>query len=292
MRKTFFLLLIAFTVSCGRQANQTDKRIITVSIAPFKYFVEAIGGDDFTVNVMVSPGADPHTYEPYPDQVTKLGKSSAYISNGYMGFEKTWLSRYHEINKSMKMLTLGENVNLISSDGQHNRNHGEWVDPHFWISPKSGLVIASSVKDLLCDLNPGHCEQYESNYQTLVKKIDDLDIKARKIFSGLKKRSFLIYHPDLSYLARDYNLDQVPVEYEGKEPSPLRMKELIDLAKKDNLKTIFVQREFDSRNAETIAEQVGAEVKIIDPLSEEWLKTTSDIISSVYDSLVESSKQP
>ena len=292
MRKTFSLLLIAFAISCGRQAKQPERKIITVSIAPFRYFVEAIGGNDFTVNIMVSPGADPHTYEPYPEQVTKLVRSAAYISNGYMGFEKTWLRRFYEINKSMKTLSLGEKVNLITSGNQHNKEHGEGVDPHFWVSPKSGFIIASSVKNLLCDLNPGHREQYEKNYQSLIKKISDLDKKAQLEFSGLNERSFMVFHPDLSYLARDYDLNQIPVEYEGKEPSPVRMKELIDLAIKDNLKTVFVQREFDARNAQTIAKQIGAKVIIIDPLSDEWLETTSNIISSVYNSLVESSKKP
>jgi zinc transport system substrate-binding protein len=289
MRKYFVLLLIAFTVSCGRQGPKPPGKIITVSIAPFKYFIDEIGGGDFIVNIMVPPGADPHIYEPSPEQIIKLSKSVGYISNGFMGFEMTWLDRFYEINSKMKKLTLGEKINLIVSD-HHNGDKVERVDPHFWVSPKSGLLIASSVKVFLCELNPSQSKKYESNYRDLIKKITDLDLKAEQLFSGVRNRSFMVFHPDLTYLARDYGLEELAIESEGKEPSPARMKYLIDLARAKKLKTIFAQKEFDTRNAKTIAAQIGAEIEIIDPLAGDWLKTTSHIITAVYNSLTGSAK--
>jgi zinc transport system substrate-binding protein len=100
----------------------------------------------------------------------------------------------------------------------------------------------------------------------------------------------MIYHPNLAYIARDYALQEIPVEYEGKEPSASRMRELIDLARTDHLKTIFVQREYDTKNARVIAEETGASIVIIDPLSEEWEKSTLEIIDALHKSLLESSK--
>ena len=82
----------------------SGNKIITVSIAPFKYFVEEIAGNDFTVNIMVPAGADPHIYEPFPEQINKLRKSVAYISNGYLGFEMNWLDRFYETNRAMKTI--------------------------------------------------------------------------------------------------------------------------------------------------------------------------------------------
>jgi len=107
MRKLFFFLIICFTISCGHDVADSGNKIITVSIAPFKYFVEEIAGNDFTVNIMVPAGADPHIYEPFPEQINKLRKSVAYISNGYLGFEMTWLDRFYETNRTMKRLSLG-----------------------------------------------------------------------------------------------------------------------------------------------------------------------------------------
>ena len=290
MRKIFFLLLICFAISCGRGGNDSGNKIITVSIAPFKYFVEEIAGNDFTVNIMVPAGADPHTYEPFPGQISKLRKSVAYISNGYLGFEMNWLDRFYETNRTMKKLSLADGINPIVSSSQHKGGHIEGADPHYWVSARCALIMASSVKELLNELNPSQKVKYEENYQALISKIQEVDRKARELFSDIPNRCFMIYHPNLAYVARDYGLEEIPVEFEGKEPSPSRMKELIDRARKENIKTIFVQREYDTKNAKAIAGEIGAEITLIDPLSENWQKSTTDIINALYKSLLENSK--
>lgn len=289
MRNFYFLLILTFLVSCGRQGHDTGEKIITVSIEPFKYFVEAIAGNDFTVNVMVPAGADPHIYEPFPDQINKLRRSVGYISDGYLGFEMIWLKRFYETNPTMKKLSLSKNIDLIVSDHNHDTEHTENADPHYWMSPECGMIMAQSVKDFLSELNPSKKQIYEVNYHSLVLKIQELDKKARQLFSDVPKRAFMIFHPNLGYLAKDYNLIEIPLEFEGKEPSPSRMKDMIDIAREDGIKTIFVQMEYDAKNAKVVADEIGAEIKIIDPLSEDWLKSTTDIINSLYISLTENS---
>jgi zinc transport system substrate-binding protein len=261
--------------------------MITVSIAPFKYFIEEIAGDDFTVNIMVPPGSNPHIYEPYPEQITRLRRSEAYISNGFLGFEETWLDRFYEINKTMIKISLGDKINPIASGHQHEGRHAEGADPHYWVSPKCAKTMASSVKDLLCGLNPAQKQKYELNYNKLLSKITGIDSLAGSLFQGDTGRTFMIYHPNLGYLARDYGLVEVPVEFEGKEPPPSRLKELIDLAMEENISTIFVQKEYDSRNAKAIAKEIGGTVTVIDPLSEEWLTTTKEIITELHKSFTE-----
>jgi zinc transport system substrate-binding protein len=290
MKIIFCFVLSVFIISCGHQVNDAGSRIITVSIAPFKYFVEEIAGDDFKVNVMVPAGSNPHIYEPFPEQINKLRRSVAYISNGYLGFEMTWLDRFYETNKTMKKLSLGDKIDLLASGHGHEGNYVEGADPHYWVSPKCAMIMASSVKEFLCQLNPSQKQKYEANYDGLVVKINEIDKKAQELFSGMQNRSFMIYHPNLGYLARDYGLEEIAVEFEGKEPSPSRLKELIDRARKDGLKTIFVQREYDTKNARAIANEIGGAIRIIDPLSGDWPKTTSDIIDAVHNSLIESSK--
>ena len=286
MRKIFYFLIIVFLISCCRQGSDTGVHIITVSIAPFKYFVEEIAGDDFKINIMVPAGANPHIYEPFPEQINKLRKSVAYISNGYLGFEMTWLDRFYEINKTMKRLSLGDKIDPLISGHHHEGDHVEGADPHYWVSPKCALIIASSVRELLCELNPLQKQKYEANYQNLVLKIQEVDKKASELFSGVQNRSFMIYHPNLGYLARDYGLEEISVEFEGKEPPPSRMKGLIDRARKDMLKIVFVQREYDTKNAKAIASEIGGEIRIIDPLSEDWQKATIDIINALHNSLI------
>jgi zinc transport system substrate-binding protein len=144
------------------------------------------------------------------------------------------------------------------------------------------MVMAGAVRDFLCKLNPEHIEIYNINYQKLALDISKLDKKAEELFAGYKGKQFMIYHPNLGYLARDYSIAEVPVEFEGKEPPPSRMRFLIDLAREKGMKTIFVQKEYDTKNARAIADETGAKIVIIDPLSEDWLKATSDIIDAVY----------
>jgi zinc transport system substrate-binding protein len=277
-------------MSCGRNGTDSGNEIITVSIAPFKYFIEEIAGNDFTVNIMVPAGADPHTYEPFPEQINRLRKSVAYISNGYLGFEMNWLNRFYETNRSMKRLSLGDKIDPLTSVHHHEGGHTEGADPHYWVSPKCACVMASSVKGLLCELNPSQKQKYEANYQLLISKIREVDNKAKELFSDVQNKCFMIYHPNLANIARDYGLEEIPVEFEGKEPPPSRMRELIDRARKDNLKTIFVQREYDTKNAKAIAGEIGAQIILIDPLSENWQKSTTDIIDALHKSLIESSK--
>jgi zinc transport system substrate-binding protein len=290
MRKTFFFLITVLFISCGRNSSDQGNKIITVSIAPFKYFVEEIAGNDFKVNIMVPAGADPHTYEPFPEQINKLRKSAGYISNGYLGFEMNWLDRFYETNPTMKKLSLGEGIDPLASEHHHEGGHLEGADPHYWVSPRCALVIAGSVREFLTELNPLQKQKYETNYQLLISKIKEVDARAKELFSSAPSKGFMIYHPNLAYIARDYGLEEIPVEFEGKEPTPFRMKELIDRARKDNLKTIFVQVEYDTKNAKAIAGEIGAKIILIDPLSENWQKSTLDIINALHNSLVENSK--
>ena len=278
--------MFALILSCGRR-SVTGERIITVSIGPFKYFVEAICGDKFTVNVMVPAGANPHIYEPFPEQINKLNRSIAYISNGYLGFEMTWLDRFYEMNRRMKKLSLGDYIDPIKPSHQDKDQHYEAADPHYWISPVCAMKMASSIKDFLIELDPGSRYQYDKNYQTLLDRIKEVDTRAKGLGADGGKRAFMIYHPNLAYLARDYGLEEIPVEYDGKEPTPSRLMDLIDRAKKDNLKIILVQREYDTKNTMAIADETGARVEVIDPLSEDWYSSTCEII----DILKESFKQ-
>lgn len=281
MNRLIIIFLFIPLISCGRKGNEPEKKIITVSIAPFKYFVEAVAGNEYEVNVMVPAGSNPHIYEPYPVQVSKLRKSVAYISNGFLGFETTWLDRFYQINDKMKKLSLGQSIEPIKSEHAHEGEHVEGVDPHYWVSPLCAYKMAFSVKLFLSELNPVNAPQYESGYQALISKIKLADDRAKELSPTAAGKSFMIYHPNLAYLARDYGLEEIAVEYEGKEPPPSRMKYLIDLARERDLKIILVQKEYDKKNARAISEETGARLVIIDPLSEDWYASVIQIIESL-----------
>lgn len=289
MKRISFFLLILLFFSCGRR-NDSEGRIISVSIAPFRYFVEEISGGTFKVNVMVPAGASPHIYEPVPDQISKLRRSDAYVSNGFLGFEETWLDRFYEINRDMKKISLADNIDLIESEHHHEGEHSERADPHYWVSPLSAFKMASSVKELLTGLDPGNRQYYQENHEILLRKISEVDSMARELSSPEGNRAFMIYHPTLGYLARDYGLEEISFEQEGKEPSPSMLMQLIDRAREENLKVILVQREYDVRNAQVIANETDAVIKVIDPLSEDWYAAMVEIIRVLKDSFEEEPK--
>jgi zinc transport system substrate-binding protein len=282
-----YTLLFFLFLSCGRNADNDNRPVITVSIAPYKYFIEKIAGDDFKINIMVPSGANPHIYEPVPHQISGLRKSEAYVGNGFLGFEITWLDRFCEVNKTMKLLLLGDNIDPIEPHS-HDDDEAETADPHYWVSPDCAKIMAKNLKEFLVALKPERSGFYEANYAKLDSVIDNIDNEARRLFSSCAKRAFMIYHPNLGYLARHYNLEEISVEYEGKEPSPSRLKYLIDRARDEKLKIIFVQKEYDTKNAQSIANEIGANVMIIDPLSEDWESAMREIIELMYKSLTES----
>jgi zinc transport system substrate-binding protein len=287
-KKLLALAIFLMMCSCNGSRSVSDQPIVTVSIPPFMYFVEKIGRHDFAVNVMVPSGSNPHIYEPVPSQIDKLSKSKAYISNGFLGFEQTWLNKFYEINKTMVRLSLGDDIDPIISAHNHEGTPSEGADPHYWVSPKCAIKMASAVKRLLCDLNPQDGKMYESNYDSLMSVIEGVDRFATELFSEDAGSSFMIYHPNLAYLARDYGLQEISVEFEGKEPTPSRLKRLIDLARERKIKTIFVQKEYDTKNAKAIAGEIGADIEIIDPLSADWYKSTVNMITALHNSIEKS----
>lgn len=277
-RITFLLIPVMFLFSCGGR-NEPGTRTVSVSIAPFKYFVDEISGGSFEVNVMVPAGANPHIYEPFPGQIAALRKSEAYISNGFLGFEMAWLERFYEINRNMKKLSLGDSIEPLEADHDHPGEHSERADPHYWMSPKCAMKMAGAVKDLLISLDADRSGEYNVNYMRLLEKIVAADSMAAELSLIPGSGKFMIYHPNLAYLARDYGLTEIAVEHDGKEPSPSRLRDLIDIAGREKIKTILVQKEYDPRNAEAVAGETGAKVVAIDPLSADWYSTVTGIIS-------------
>ena len=287
MKNIFISLLFIILFSgCMQQNGDEDaagREIITVSIEPFRFFTTAIAGDHYRINVIVPPGASPATYEPPPGVIRDLGDSDLMIINGYLGFELAWMDRIINTNEEIEVLNLSESQDLIAADShRHGDNiHYTGVDPHFWVSPVRARIIAKDIKDFLISNDPGREKEYNSNYLELDSIIRDTDSYLGSLFDTLDKRSFMIFHPSLSYLAKDYGLEQIAVETGGKEPSPSELKRIIDRGREKDIRTIFIQREFDKRNAVLIGDETGAETVVIDPLSSDWITSVRNIAEEI-----------
>lgn len=274
------LLLAACTGCSSKSSNgEAEKPIITVTIEPQRYFTEAIAGDKFTVISMVPKGSSPETYDPIPQQLVSLGDSKAYFRIGYIGFEQTWMDRLMNNTPHIQVFDTSKGIDLILSSDDSCQGHGHSshdghmhaVEPHVWNSTTNALILAGNTYKALTTLDKENEAYYRARYDSLCHRIQHTDTLIRQRLSAPDAtKSFMIYHPALSYFARDYGLHQISIEESGKEPSPAHLKELIDLCKAENVQVIFVQPEFDKRNAETIAQQTGTRVVPINPLSYEW----------------------
>ena len=271
MRKFIYILIILCLSACKPSAQSEQKPTITVTLEPLRYFTEAIAGDQYQVVSMVPKGSSPETYDPTPQQLVALNKSQAYFRIGHIGFEQTWMDRLASNSPQLKFFDTSEGLDLIRTAGhQHGDHyHAGGVEPHVWNSANNAIILAENIYQALCELDASHQSYYKERLDTLKQAIQQTDQTIRELLQKAD-RTFLIYHPALSYFARDYGLKQISIEEEGKEPSPAQLKTLIETCRKENIHVIFVQQEFDIRNAQLIADELGVTIIPINPLSYDW----------------------
>lgn len=277
--KNYLYLSVLLYLIIGCNSTNDNKDVISVTIEPQRYFVEKIVGDKFEVNTIVPAGTSPETYDPTPSQMVDLGRSRLYFKVGYLGFENAWGHTLEENNVDVKIINSSVNIKLIEGD-EHSIEIGEFdehdghshhgVDPHIWSSPKSALIMAENMLNALVVADVENQKYYRDNYKLLEEEIIETDRRINELLENASVKSFIIYHPALGYFARDYGITQYSIEFEGKKPSPQQLKEMIDFVNTQGIKTIFVQKGFDMKNAESLANEVQASIHSIDPLSYNW----------------------
>ena len=272
---SFFMSFIAIS-----SVSAADKTKVFVSIVPQKFFVEQIGKDLVEVQVMVAPGASPHTYEPKPAQMAAISKSEIYFSIG-VPFEKTWLKKIASANPKMKIVPTEQGIQKIpmaahrhDEEKDHKKeshDHGV-LDPHVWLAPHLVMIQARHILTALQEVDPAHHSVYDANYKAFITMLVDLDGEMRGILAGKRGFQFMVFHPAWGYFAQAYGLKQAPIEIEGKEPKPAQLKKLIDHAREHDIRVIFVQPQFSSKSAEQVAKEIGCQVVFVDPLALNWAK--------------------
>lgn len=283
------LVFLLLTASCTPPGTG-EKKLIIVSILPQKYFVEQIAGNDFDIEVLVTPGASHETYDPTPQQMVRLGQAVLWIKNGHLAFEEQWEPKFLSTHGGLKIADWSKGIVLISGVHHHHdiegtEKHEIGIDPHYWLSPRQALMLAKNTADALSQINPNKKDEYQQNFIRLSARLRTLDSLATNQLAPFRGRSFMIFHPALTYFARDYGLNQIAIEKGGNAPTARGLREFIDLAKKDQIKVILIQKEFDRENAETIAREIGARVVPFNPMAEDWAENIEEIIRLMHDAL-------
>jgi zinc transport system substrate-binding protein len=266
---------------------------VAVSVPPQAYLVERIGGPRVRVEVMIPPGASESTYSPNPRQMVALSRARLYVRVGHPAFLfepqsiDPFLAGHPEIrvvdmSRGMDLILTGEAEGGPAPAGFFG-GHGEEKDadghahpagdPHVWVAPATVRVAARNVERALEEIDPAHAALYRENLGHLLADIDTLDreIRAELAPVASSKRSFMVYHPSWGYFAREYGLRQIAVEAGGREPSARQLIALVEEARREGVRAIFVQRGFARKSAEVIAAEIGGRVVEVDPMDRDWL---------------------
>ena len=290
--------------ACGDK-RQRAERMISVTIEPQRYFAERIAGEHFAIHCVVPAGQSPETYDPTPQQMVQIGQSEAYLRIGSIGFELAWMKAISENNPNLQIFDLSQGMPLLqgeeeaeeehehdhaheaAAEAEHHHHHHGGVDPHIWSSIQGARIVAQNTLTALQTLDPTNAETYNANYQQVVALIDSTEAIINTLLKPLAHRSFIIYHPALTYLAAEYELEQLCIEMEGKEPSPAQLKTLVETAQAHHTKVVFVQQEFDQKNAELIAKETGCQLTPINPLAYDWSREMIRIAKALADGEVD-----
>jgi zinc transport system substrate-binding protein len=206
-----------------------------------------------------------------------------------MPFEQIWMERFKAAAPDTQIVDTAACVERLAMAGAHAdegvKVGNQLLDPHIWLSPSLVKQQATAIYETLAKIDCAHQAEYKANLDTFLADIDQLDKDIRARLKDVQGRKFIVFHPAWGYFARDYRLEQIPIEVEGQEPSAADMARLIEQARQDKIKVIFAQPEFSSRAAETIAGEIGGKVLLISPLDPDWLENMRKVADAFAEAL-------
>ena len=265
---------------------------VFVSVPPQAFLVEKVSGGHVRASVLVGPGQNPHTYEPTPRQLAALEEARAFFYTG-MPFEAPVLHKLSclggkieaiDMRRGVRPRTLTPDEENADDGGAHGHAKGE-PDPHVWLNPRNASIMAANACEALQRLDPAHAAEYAKNLQALQAELDALDKRLTAELGPFKGTAFYVYHPAFGYFAEAYGLKERPVEIGGKEPSARQLAELIDQAKKEGVRVIFVQPQFSAKSAETVADAIGGAVIPMDDLAFDYIANLQHVADAVRDAM-------
>lgn len=298
----FVYLITLFLGACNNDSAQSEKYF--VSILPQKFFVEKVVSDKYEVDVLVKPGESPATYEPTTKQMIALSKAKALFTIG-VPFEHAIIPKLKVQYPHLEILATDKNITKIKPasfmelfhkdhdhekhNEEHNKshNHSEGLDPHIWLSPTLVKQQVVNIAEYFINAYPQDADFFKANRDKFIGELNQVSQEIKDIFSTAESREFLCFHPAWGYFAQDFDLKQIPIEIEGKEPTPQEQEKIIKFAKDRKIKVIFVQAQFDQNIAKAVANNIEGQVILIDPLAEDYLTNLKIIANKLAQSMVE-----
>jgi|LakMenEpi03Aug12_release.lakeMendotaPanAssembly.Ray.scaffolds.fasta_scaffold120744_3 zinc transport system substrate-binding protein len=277
------LFFIFFACAFFNSLAAAQSHYVLVSVAPYKCFVEKIAGDTVKVGLMVPAGASAHTYEPTPKEMMAASTADLWFLIGE-SFEARAVEAIQSHHPSIQLVDLRQNVDLISADPNHRHEgccHKNCQDLHIWLSPKQAQIQAKAIAEALGHVYPANHALYQENLKKLIAELQTLDHQISHQLQALDNRTILVAHPAYGYFCRDYQLRQISIEFEGKDPTPRQLTKVLEDARQNQIKKVFIQKQYSNKGARLIASTLNASVINLDPYSENYFSSMLEIAQQI-----------
>lgn len=282
----FFPIIVTIAAWLGLLAACTatthEKPIVTVSIEPQKYLLEQITGDRVEVRTLIANGANPETFDPSVNHIMNLAKSIGFLRMGNIGFEAAILDKVHGEHPDLPIFNTSIGVIPVTGTHSHDGVTHNVIDPHTWTSVKNVKIISKNMLNAMTEIDPSNASYYRTNYEHFAARLDSLDNAFTERLAPHKGEAFMVWHPSLSYFARDYGLEQIPAgSADSKEMAMGALKDVIDHAADHNVKVFFLQKDLDGRQAEALGAQLDIEKVTVNPLAYDWETEMTAIVDAI-----------
>ena len=227
---------------------------VSASFYPLYFFSSQIGGNKATVRNITPAGAEPHDYDPTTQDIANIEKGDMLVLNG--GVE-AWGDKIKDnlVGTNVKVVVVGEEGKMMK-------------DPHIWLNPELAKKEVEKITEGYISIDPANTNFYKKNKTTLDKKLDQLDSEYKAGLTNCQSKDIITSHAAFAYLAQRYGLNQVAISElsPDEEPSAQQLTDIVNYAKKNNVKYIFFESLVSPKLSETIANEIGASTLVLDPL--------------------------
>jgi len=260
----FFFLMAISLFSFHQSVEALEKQVrVVASIAPLADLVSRVGGDRIVVHLLVPNGISPHTFDPKPSDIKTLEGADLFFVIS-MDFELFAGDMIQAVGNKVDLIEVNQGISKITDEdpGYHMGNL------HIWVSLRNLQILAQTIAETLSRFDPEQSDLYHKNAQSYIEQCRELDEWFSKEVKQFRIHQFIAAHAAWVYFARDYGLEQVGVieETPGKEPSPKKIKTLVENLKTSEAPVVFAEPQLSQKAAQVLADEAGVKVTILDPL--------------------------
>lgn len=280
MRKTEFLLcfMTILLFSCGRQGGSSRTQI-AVSYEPQAWLLKQIIGEDMDIVTLIPAGSNPETYQPTINTMKRFSDASVYFTLGTRGFEESISESFSDNFSKLQVLDTSIGIDKIFGTHSGATDYGHGFDPHLMTSPRNCIKIAENMTTVLTKLYPERADIYQENCKNLTDRLARLD--KQLIDKHMVGKTIVVQHPILSYFAKDYGVNQIALEIDGKEPTPVELSAQIDTIRKACPTLVVIDKSQNSILAKQVATELSVKTISVNLDSKDWIEEVKRLADEI-----------